>query len=421
MNESSGALDKGAAGGIDLSRIRTIDGVDVAGKRVLVRVDFNVPIEHGAVADATRLERVLPTIRDLVARRAKVVVLSHLGRPRGVPTPDTSLKPVAMKMQELMPDTAIRFVSDSVGDEAQAAVAALKPGEIVVLENVRYHKGEEKNDPDFARQLAALGDLYVDDAFSVAHRANSSNTAITAVLSSYVGPSMMAEIAALDKVLDNPKRPVMAIVGGAKVSTKIEVLTNLVTRMDQLVVGGGMATTFLLAQGKEVGTSLCEPDFVATAKQIMAIAEQSGCEIVLPTDEVVALKLEENAQSWVCSVDEVPADAMILDVGPESLADLKQRLAGIRTVLWNGPLGAFETKPFGEGTLALAREVARLTREGRLVSVAGGGDTVRALNVAGVASDLTYVSTAGGAFLERLGGHELPAVLALCRSGAAAA
>ncbi len=421
MSESSGALGKGATGGIDLSRIRTIDGVDVAGKRVLVRVDFNVPIEHGAVADATRLERVLPTIRDLVARRAKVVVLSHLGRPKGVPTPDTSLKPVAMKMQELMPDTAIRFVSDSVGDKARAAVAALKPGEIVVLENVRYHKGEEKNDPDFARQLAALGDLYVDDAFSVAHRANSSNTAITAVLSSYVGPSMMAEIAALDKVLDNPKRPVMAIVGGAKVSTKIEVLTNLVTRMDQLVVGGGMATTFLLAQGKEVGTSLCEPDFVATAKQIMAIAEQSGCEIVLPTDEVVALKLEENAQSWVCSVDEVPADAMILDVGPESLADLKRRLAGIRTVLWNGPLGAFETKPFGEGTLALAREVARLTREGRLVSVAGGGDTVRALNVAGVASDLTYVSTAGGAFLERLGGHELPAVLALCRSGAPAA
>lgn len=423
MNElsSPGTLGDGATGGLDLSRVRTIDGLDVAGKRVLVRVDFNVPIENGTVADATRLERVLPTIRDLVARRAKVVVLSHLGRPKGVPTADTSLKPVAVKMQELMPDTAIRFVGNCVGDEAEAAVAALKPGEVAVLQNLRYHKGEEKNDADFAKALAALGDIYVNDAFSSAHRAHASIAAIADLLPSYAGLLMMAEITALGEALEQPKRPVMAIVGGAKVSTKIEVLTNLVTRMDQLVVGGGMATTFLLAQGKEVGTSLCEPDFVATAKEIMALAEHSGCEIVLPIDEVVAMKLEENAESWICSVDEVPADAMILDAGPDSLANLKRRLAGVRTVLWNGPLGAFETKPFGEGTLALAREVARLTREGKLISVAGGGDTVRALNAEGVASDLTYVSTAGGAFLEWLGGHELPAVLALARSGARAA
>jgi phosphoglycerate kinase len=417
MNESAGALGKGATGGIDLSRIRTIDGVDIAGKRVLVRVDFNVPIENGVVADATRLERVLPTIRDLVAREAKVVVLSHLGRPKGVPTPDTSLEPVAMKMQELMPETAIRFVGNCVGDEAKRGIEALKPGDVAVLQNLRYHKGEEKNDPDFAKALAALGDLYVNDAFSSAHRAHASVEAIVDLLPSYAGLLMMAEISALGQALEMPKRPVMAIVGGAKVSTKIEALTNLVSRMDQLVVGGGMATTFLLARGNEVGASLCEPDFVPTAKDIMALAVRSGCEIVLPIDVVVAKELKENAEHWICPASQVPTDAMILDAGPQTLANLRRHLAGVRTVLWNGPLGAFETKPFGEGTLALAREVARLTSDGKLVSVAGGGDTVRALNAAGIAADLTYVSTAGGAFLEWLGGHELPAVLALSRSG----
>ncbi len=319
-----------------------------------------------------------------------------------------------------MPGTVVRFIGDCMGEEVRRGLAALRPGDVAVLENVRFYPGEEKNDPRFAKALAEHGDLYVNDAFSSSHRAHASIEAIADLLPSYAGLLMMAEIKALGEALEQPKRPVMAIVGGAKVSTKIEVLNNLVTRMDQLVVGGGMATTFLLAQGKEVGTSLCEPDFVATAKEIMALAGRSGCEIVLPIDEVVAMKLEENAESWICSVDEVPADAMILDVGPDSLANLKRRLAGVRTVLWNGPLGAFETKPFGEGTLALAREVARLTREGKLISVAGGGDTVRALNVAGVASDLTYVSTAGGAFLEWLGGHELPAVVALARSGARA-
>ncbi len=414
---SAGAQAKGG-GVIDLSRIKTIDGLDVAGKRVLVRVDFNVPLEGGVVADATRITRVLPTIVKLAENGAKVVVLSHLGRPKGVPAPETSLRPVAAKMQELMPGTKVRFIAASTGDEVRRGLDALNPGDVAVLENLRHHKGEENNDKDFAKALAALGDIYVNDAFSSAHRAHASTEAIADLLPSYAGLLMMAEITALARALETPERPVMAIVGGAKVSTKIEALSNLVTRMDQLVVGGGMATTFLLAQGKEVGTSLCEPDFVPTAKDIMALAERSGCEIVLPVDEVVAMKLEENAESWICSVDEVPADAMILDVGPQSLASLKRRLAGIRTVLWNGPLGAFETKPFDAGTLALARELARLTRDGKLVSVAGGGDTVRALNAVGVAADLTYVSTAGGAFLEWLGGHELPAVLALARSGA---
>jgi phosphoglycerate kinase len=425
MNELSAAVGEGApgkagAGGLDLSRIRSIDGVDVEGKRVLVRVDFNVPIEAGGVADATRIDRVLPTIAKLAREGAKVVVLSHLGRPKGVPTRETSLQPVAAKMQELMPGTIVRFVGDCVGEVAERAVAALQPGEVAVLENLRYHTGEEKNDPEFAKALAALGDIYVDDAFSTAHRAHASNTAITTYISSNAGLLMMAEITALGEALEEPERPVMAIVGGAKVSTKIEVLSNLAARMDQLVVGGGMANTFLLAKGVEIGASFSEPDFVETARTIMAKAERSGCEIVLPSDVVVAKELKAGVAWHVCPVGEVPADAMILDFGPESLADLERRLGAVRTVLWNGPLGAFETAPFGEATSALAREVARLTKEGKLVSVAGGGDTVRALNAAHAAADFTYVSTAGGAFLEWLGGHELPAVLALARSGARA-
>jgi len=426
MNEVSSpilevGLGNAATGGLDLSRIRTIDGVDVDGKRVLVRVDFNVPLEGGVVADATRIKRVLPTIAKLARGGAKVVVLSHLGRPKGTPTPETSLQPVALKMQELMPGTNVRFVGACTGDEAKRAVDALKPGEVAVLENLRYHMGEEKNHPDFAKRLAELGDVYVNDAFSSAHRAHASIEAIADLLPAYAGLLMMAEITALGEALEDPERPVMAIVGGAKVSTKIEVLTNLATRMDQLVVGGGMANTFLHAKGIPVGASFCEPDFVATAKDIMARAERSGCEIVLPSDVVVAKALKAGADWRVCPVSEVPGDAMILDFGPDSLADLERRLGAVKTVLWNGPLGAFETAPFGEATFALAREVARLTKAGTLVSVAGGGDTIRALNAADVASDFTYVSTAGGAFLEWLGGHELPAVLALARSGARAA
>jgi phosphoglycerate kinase len=422
MNEVSAAREEANStkSGLDLSQVRSIDGVDVRGKRVLVRVDFNVPIENGIVADTTRLTRVLPTIAKLAREGARVVVLSHLGRPKGTPTPDTSLKPVASKMQELMPGIAVCFAAAPSGDDAKRVVDALKPGEVAVLENVRYHKGEEKNDRDFAKSLAALGDLYVNDAFSSSHRAHASLEAITELLPSYAGLLMMAEITALGQALENPERPVMAIVGGAKVSTKIEVLTNLVSLMDQLVVGGGMGSTFLLAKGFKLGTSLVERDFVATAKEIMAQAEKAGCEVVLPKDVIVAKELKPGAAWEVCAVGEVPADGMSLDFGPQSLAGLKQRLGQVKTVLWNGPLGAFETPPFGEGTFALAREVARLTKAGKLVSIAGGGDTVRALNEAHVADDFSYVSTAGGAFLEWLGGAELPGVVALTRSGSRA-
>ena len=422
MNEQSAARKEANVGGrsLDLSKVRSIDGVDVRDKRVLVRVDFNVPIENGVVADMTRLTRVLPTIAKLAREGAKVVVLSHLGRPKGTPTPDTSLKPVATKIQELMPGTVVRFAAAPSGEDAKRVVDTLKRGEVAVLENVRYHKGEEKNDRDFAKALAALGDLYVNDAFSSSHRAHASLEAITDLLPSYAGLLMMAEITALGEALEQPERPVMAITGGAKVSTKIEVLTNLVSRMDQLVVGGGMANTFLLAEGFMLGASLVERDFVATAKGIMARADESGCEVLLPIDVVVAKELNAGADWQVCGVSEVPADTMILDFGPQNVADLKRRLAKVKTVLWNGPLGAFETPPFGEGTFALAREVAKLTKAGKLVSVAGGGDTVRALNEAGVADDFGYVSTAGGAFLEWLGGAELPGVGALARSGSRA-
>jgi phosphoglycerate kinase len=382
---------------LDLSRIKTVEGVDVRGKRVLVRVDFNVPIENGVVADATRLERVLPTIARLAAAGAKVIVLSHLGRPKEGPSSDTSLRPVAMKMRELMPGRKVHFIGDCVGEEPRRNLATLKSGEIAVLENLRFYPGEEKNDKLFAKRLAEHGDIYVNDAFSTAHRAHASVDAIADLLPAHAGLLMMAEIAAVGRALESPERPVMGIVGGAKVSTKIEVLTHLVTRMDVLVVGGGMANTFLLAQGVKIGSSLSEPDFVGTATEIMTRAADSGCEIVLPKDVVIADALKEGAAWRVCPV--------------------KARLKTVRTVLWNGPLGAFETPPFGEATFALAREVASLTEAGKLVSVAGGGDTVRALKEAGAASGFSYISTAGGAFLEWLGGHALPGVAALARSG----
>jgi phosphoglycerate kinase len=417
MNETAPA---GGTGGVDLSRIRSIDKVDVRGKRVLVRVDFNVPIEGGKVADPTRIARVLPTIAKLAREGAKVIVLSHLGRPKGTISPETSLKPVAEKMKELMGGTQVRFVGDCIGEEARNGLAGLRPGEVAVLQNVRFYPGEEKNDANFARRLAEHGDLYVDDAFSSAHRAHASIEAITKYLPSYAGLLMMAEITALGEALETPERPVMAIVGGSKVSTKIEVLTNLVSRMDRLVIGGAMANTFLLAKGVAVGTSFVEPDFVDTAKDIMARAQAAGCEIVLPVDVVVAKALKTGVDWQVCPIGKVPADSMILDFGPDSVADLKRRLASTRTVLWNGPLGAFETAPFGEATFAIAREVARLTKEGKLVSVAGGGDTVRALNEAGAAEDFSYVSTAGGAFLEWLGGAQLPGVVALAQNAARA-
>ena len=402
---------------IDLAAIKTLDGLDVAGKRVLVRADLNVPVEAGVVADATRIERVLPTIEALRKGGAKVVLMSHFGRPKGERSPETSLKPVAAKLQDLL-GTDVLFVHDCVGPEVEAAVAALKDGDLALLENLRYHAGETKNDIGFAKQLAALGDLYVDDAFSCAHRAHASVEAIARLMPAYAGMAMMAEINALSAALEDPQRPVMAVVGGAKVSTKIEVLTNLAQRMDMIVVGGGMANTFLFADGIDVGKSLCEPDFVATVKDITEKAKASGCEIVLPVDVVVATSLAERVKTSVCGVDEIPADAMALDQGPESVAVLKEKLAGTKTILWNGPLGAFEIAPFGEATFALAKEAARRSKDGTLISVAGGGDTVRALNEAGAADDFTYISTAGGAFLEWLAGKTLPGIAVLAGNAA---
>jgi phosphoglycerate kinase len=410
MIQSSGTAPSGK---VDFSRIRTIDGLDVKGKRVLVRVDFNVPIQGGVVGDTTRIERVLPTIRHLLAKGAKVIVLSHLGRPKTGTMTDTTLKPIADKMAELMPGTKVSFIGNCVGDEARRGVEALKPGEVALLENLRYNDGEKKNDPEFAKELAALGDIYVDDAFSTAHRAHASVEAITHFLPSYAGLLMMAEITALERAVEHPERPVMAIAGGSKVSTKIQVLTNLTARMDQLVLAGGMASTFLFAKGVEIGKSLCQPEAVPIVKEIMAHAEKHGCELVLPHDFIVAKELKAGAPWRVCQVGEIPADEMIVDIGPDSVADLERRFGEIKTLLWNGPVGAFEWEPFGAGTFALMREAARLVKAGKLAAIAGGGDTVAALNNAGVSQDFTYVSTAGGAFLEWLEGKTLPAVAAL--------
>jgi phosphoglycerate kinase len=412
------AANMNGGGKPDFSRIRTVDGLDVKGKRVLVRVDFNVPMQDGAVTDTTRITRVLPTIRQLANGGAKVIVLTHLGRPKGERSPDTSLAPVAAKLAELMGGTKVHFIKDCVGDEARRGVDALKPGEVALLENLRYHAGEEKNDVGFAKQLAELGDIYVDDAFSSSHRAHASVEAIAHLLPAYAGVLMMAEIRALDRALEHPARPVMAIAGGAKVSTKIQVLTNLTARMDQLVLAGGMASTFLYAQGVEIGKSLCQPDAVPVVKEIMARAKQHGCEIVLPHDFVVAKELKAGAECLVCDAGNIPPDQMILDMGPKSVADLKRRFAEIKTLVWNGPVGAFEFEPFGNGTFELMREAARLVKDGKLVAIAGGGDTVAALNIVGVGGDFTYVSTAGGAFLEWLEGKTLPAVAALAESRA---
>jgi phosphoglycerate kinase len=401
---------------VDFSRVKTIDGLDVAGRRVLVRADLNLPVESGTVADATRLKRIMPTISKLTQGGAKVIVMSHLGRPKGQRSAEFSLRPIATKMQELMDGTPVHFIGDCIGEEVERGLSKLGRGEVAMLENLRYYSGEEKNDPAFARRLASLGDVYVNDAFSSAHRAHASIEAITRVLPAYAGCLMMAEIKALARALEMPERPVMAIVGGAKVSTKIDVLTNLVSRMDVLVVGGGMANTFLNARSVDVGRSLYEPDFVSTVKDITAQAKLSNCEILLPLDEVVAKELEPGTETKLCDVNAIPRTMMVLDQGPKSIERLKVRLGEMKTLLWNGPLGAFEVEPFGEGTFALAREAAKLTRENKLVSVAGGGDTVRALNMAGVAQDFTYVSTAGGAFLEWLAGRDLPAVVALATS-----
>jgi len=395
--------------------VKSIADADVAGKTVLVRADLNVPMEDGRVTDATRIERFAPTVQDLVKRGAKVVIISHFGRPKGQRDKKFSLKPVAEALGKVL-GMEVKFASDCVGEVAEKAVWDLKEGEVLMLENLRFHPGETENDENFARRLSVLADLYVNDAFSVSHRAHASTYGITKFLPSYAGLSLMKELEALATALDNPERPVAALVGGAKVSTKIPVLENLLPRMDQIIVGGGMANTFLLALGYDVGKSLAEPDYVETAKAIMDKAKENNCEIVLPVDAVCAKEFKEGAESEVCALDGVPADSMILDIGPQSIADLKVRLQDLKTLLWNGPLGAFEVKPFDTGTVEIARAAAALTKAGKLTTVAGGGDTVAALNAAGVTDDFTYVSTAGGAFLEWLEGKELPGVKALKES-----
>lgn len=395
-----------------LDKVKSIETADVSGKRVLIRVDLNVPMADGVVTDATRLERVVPSLNGLAEKGAKVIVLSHFGRPKGERKPDMSLKPVAAKLGEVL-GKDVQFADDCIGDAAQTAVNALADGQILVLENLRYHTGEEKNDPEFIKKLAANGDIYVNDAFSAAHRAHASTAGLAGELPAYAGPLLMDEIKALTLALDAPQRPVAAIVGGAKVSTKIPVLENMLQKVDKLIIGGGMANTFLLAQGYNIGKSLAEPDFVEMAKTIQAKADEANCEILLPTDVVVAAEFKENADNKVCALDAVDAEGMILDAGPESLEILKSKLAECRTLLWNGPLGAFEIAPFGEATFALAKAAAEQTKAGNLVSVAGGGDTVAALNTAGVSDDFSYISTAGGAFLEWLEGRELPGVAAL--------
>ncbi|MEQ8267449.1 MAG: phosphoglycerate kinase [Parvibaculum sp.] len=388
--------------------------VGLKGLRILVRADLNVPMQDGKVSDATRLERVAPTLKELASKGAKVVVLSHFGRPKGTPEAKYSLKPVAETLGAFV-GSPVAFAEDCIGSAAAKAVDAMKPGSILVLENTRFHAGEENNDPDFAKALAENGNVYVNDAFSCAHRAHGSTEGITHFLPSYAGRAMEAELAALDAALGNPKRPVVAIVGGAKVSTKISLLGNLVKKVDALVIGGGMANTFLAAQGKKVGKSLCEPDLFDTARHIMANARAAHCDIVLPTDVVVAKELKAGAATRTVSVDDVPDDEMILDVGEDTLAHLAGRFETANTVVWNGPLGAFEIPPFDRGTFAAARIVAMRSKQGELVSVGGGGDTVAALNEAGAADDFTYVSAAGGAFLEWLEGVELPGVAALSR------
>ncbi|MDH2092010.1 phosphoglycerate kinase [Rhizobium pusense] len=392
---------------------KTIDDLnDIAGKRVLVRVDLNVPVADGKVTDKTRIERVAPTILELSKKGAKVILLAHFGRPKGEPVADMSLSQIVPAVEEVL-DHAVSFASDCIGAPAAAAIAKLNDGDILLLENTRFHKGEEKNDPTFVGALAANGDIYVNDAFSAAHRAHASTEGLARHLPAYAGRTMQAELEALEKGLGQPVRPVVAIVGGAKVSSKIDLLMNLVKKVDALVIGGGMANTFLAARGAQVGKSLCEHDLAETAKQIMIEAATSGCAIVLPEDGVVAREFKAGAASETVDINAIPADAMVLDVGPKSVESIKAWISRAETLVWNGPLGAFEIEPFDAATVAAAKHAAECTKAGKLVSVAGGGDTVAALNHAGVSEDFSYVSAAGGAFLEWMEGKELPGVAIL--------
>jgi phosphoglycerate kinase len=394
---------------------KTLDDLtDIAGKRVLVRVDLNVPVTDGKVSDTTRIERVAPTISELSGKGAKVILLAHFGRPKGEPVADQSLSLIAPAVEEVL-DQRVAFASDCIGTPAADAIAKMENGDILLLENTRFHKGEEKNDATFTAELAKNGDIYVNDAFSAAHRAHASTEGLAHHLPAYAGRTMQAELEALEKGLGKPTHPVVAIVGGAKVSTKIDLLSNLVTKVDALVIGGGMANTFLAAQGIDVGKSLCEHDLADTARSILETAKTAGCAIVLPVDGVVAREFKANAANETVDVSAIPADAMMLDVGPKSVELVNGWIEKAATLVWNGPLGAFEITPFDTATVSAAQHAAAQTRAGKLVSVAGGGDTVSALNHAGVADDFSYVSTAGGAFLEWMEGKELPGVAVLTK------
>ncbi len=392
---------------------KTLDNLRTSGQRVIVRGDLNVPMRDGQVTDTTRLDRLAPTINELVKNGARVIVLSHFGRPKGTVVPEMSLQPVAAVLQSALGGRTVTFASDCIGADTEAAVDALPDGGIILLENLRFHKGEESNDSAFADALARLGDIYVNDAFSAAHRAHASTEAIAHRLPSAAGRNMEAELKALSAALDDPKRPLAAIVGGAKVSSKLEVLGHLVDKVDLLIIGGGMANTFLFAQGINVGASLCEKDLADTARDILSRAEAKNCKILLPTDAVIAPAFEAGAQTQTVAADSVPHDQMILDFGPESISAIKTQLSNCRTLVWNGPLGAFEVPPFDAATVAVAQAAAALSTDGGLTTVAGGGDTVAALSHAGVTDRFSYVSTAGGAFLEWLEGRTLPGVAAL--------
>jgi len=401
-----------------MTKFKTLDDLpdDLTGKRVLVRVDLNVPMEGASVADDTRLRALLPTVLELADRQALVLLLSHFGRPEGRTRPDMSTAQLVRPLT-LLSGRSVRFIEDCQGEQAERGVMTMLPGNIGILENTRFHLGEEANDPELARGMAALGDYYVNDAFSAAHRAHASTEGVAHLLPSFAGRAMEAELAALEQALGSPERPVAAVVGGAKVSSKLGVLGNLVAKVDHLVIGGGMANTFLAARGIDVGKSLAEHDLVGEAEAIFARAEAAGCTIHLPYDVVVAKEFAANPPSVrTCNVHEVAPDEMILDVGPAAVEALGDAIKNCRTLVWNGPLGAFETPPFDAATVALARIAAALTQDGSLVSVAGGGDTVAALNHAGVAADFSFVSTAGGAFLEWMEGRELPGVAALSAS-----
>jgi phosphoglycerate kinase len=391
---------------------KTLDDLDLSGKRVLTRVDVNAPVHDGVVTDDTRLRAIAPTVRDILGAGGKPILLAHFDRPKGKVVPAMSLAQIRPALEAAL-GVPVAFAPDCVGEAAAAAVAALPAGSVLLCENTRFHPGEEKNDPAFAAEMAKLGDVYCNDAFSAAHRAHASTEGLARLLPACAGRLMEAELKALAKALGAPERPVIAVVGGAKVSTKLELLGNLIHKVDQLVVGGAMANTFLLAKGCAIGRSLAEPDMAGTARAIMDKAAAAGCEIVLPTDVVAADVFAANAPHVVAPACAAPADRMILDAGPETVADLSRRFEAARTVVWNGPLGAFEIAPFDAATVAAARKAAELTKAGRLLTVAGGGDTVAALNAAGAAGDFSFISTAGGAFLEWLEGKTLPGVAAL--------